>query len=155
MMYRTRTFKRHGISIFVSIWLGLLLTILFKIAVTILLWGLPLLLPSSVLKDLGFPSMDNYMFVRMLGCAYLALSLGYIFAYLASRNGKRPVETIWVGIVSNGSACICLIYYGTKGSWSAWSGVFQFVLWGSIVATALITVGLYRILSGLFVDRCH
>jgi len=108
------------------------------------LWCLPLLLfPASLLETIGFPPQDNYMFVRMLGWAYLALCVGYYFSLKASLNGQRLMGPIWVGIVSNGGACLYLLYYGVIGSWSAWGGAVQFIAWGSVIATAFITIGLY------------
>ena len=32
----------------------------------------------------------------------------------------------------------------TTGEWNTWGGLVQFIAWGSMVATALITVGLYQ-----------
>ena len=83
------------------------------------------------------------MFVRMLGWAYLALCVGYYFALKASLHGKRLMGLIWVGMASNGGACLYLLYYGVIGSWSSWGGAVQFIAWGSVGATALITLGLY------------
>lgn len=83
------------------------------------------------------------MFVRLLGWAYLALCVGYGFGLQASLQGKRLKGPIWMGIVSNGGACIYLCAYGFSGAWSHWSGAVQFIAWSSAVATALITAGLY------------
>jgi hypothetical protein len=117
--------------------------LIFKIAGTVFLWCIPLLLfPAFVLEAVGFPQQESYMFVRMLGWAYLALCVGYYFALQASLAGKRLMEPIWVGIVSNGGACAYLLYYGVIGTWSDWGGLVQFIAWGSVVATALITLGL-------------
>lgn len=118
--------------------------LIFKISGTMILWCVPLLLlPGYVLESIGFPHQENYMFIRMLGWAYLALCFGYYFALKASLNGKRLMGPIWVGIVSNGGACLYLLYYGVIGSWSSWGGAVQFIAWGSVGATALITLGLY------------
>lgn len=118
--------------------------LLFKILGTVCLWCLPLLLlPASLLEQIGFPKQESYMFVRMLGWAYLALCVGYYFALKASLEGKRLMGPIYVGIVSNGGACAYLLYYGIAGTWATWGGVLQFVAWGSVLATALITLGLY------------
>ena len=118
--------------------------LIFKIAGTIFLWCVPLLLfPASLLEQIGFPKQDSYMFVRMLGWAYLALCVGYWFALKASLSGKRLMGPIWVGIVSNGGACLYLIYYGIIGTWSNWGDAIQIIAWGSVVATAIITLGLY------------
>lgn len=118
--------------------------LLFKILGTVCLWCLPLLLlPASLLEQIGFPKQGSYMFVRMLGWAYLALCVGYYFALKASLEGKRLMGPIYVGIVSNGGACAYLLYYGLTGTWATWGGALQFVAWGSALATALITLGLY------------
>ena len=117
----------------------------FKIAATVLVWCLPLILfPAQLLQAVGFPTQDNYMFVRMLGWAYLALCVGYGFGLAASLRGERLMGPIWVGIVSNGGACAYLLFYGLSGSWSDWGGFVQFIAWSSALATALITAGLLR-----------
>ena len=118
--------------------------LVFKILGTLLLWCVPLLLfPAALLESTGFPKQDSYMFVRMLCWAYLALCVGYYFALKASLDGKRLMGPIYVGLVSNGGACIYLLYYGVVGTWSTWGAAIQFIAWSSVVATALITLGLY------------
>ena len=99
-------------------------------------------MPATWIEALGFPPQDTYMFVRMLGWAYLALCVGYAFGLKASLEGRRAMGPIWVGIVSNGGACLYLIYYGLSGTWATWGTMLQFVAWGSAVATLLITLGL-------------
>ena len=68
---------------------------------------------------------------------------GYYFGLKAALNGQRLMGPIWVGLVSNGGACAYLIYYGSTGAWAQWGGLIQFVAWGSVLATALITIGLF------------
>ena len=118
--------------------------LIFKILGTIFLLCLPLLLfPASLLENFGFPKQESYMFVRMLGWAYLSLCVGYYFSLKASLKGKRLMGPIYVGLVSNGGACMYLLYYGLIGTWSVWGSAIQFIAWGSVLATALITLGLY------------
>lgn len=115
----------------------------FKISATVLFWCAPLILmPASWLSAAGFPEQDSYMFVRMLGWAYLALCVGYGFGLKASLNGQRAMAPIWVGILSNGGAFLYLLYYGAIGTWNSWGGMIQFVGWASMMATFLITLGL-------------
>ena len=122
---------------------NLAIVLLFKIAGTMALWCLPLIFfPASVLEMAGFPQQPSYMFVRMLGWAYLALCVGYGFGLRAALAGQRLMGPIWTGIVSNGGACVYLWYYGIMGAWTEWGFSVQFVAWGSAVATALITLGL-------------
>ena len=116
----------------------------FKIATTILFWSTSLiLLPPCWLKTLGFPQQDTYMFIRLLGFAYLSLCVEYWFGLKASLKGKRAMGSILVGIVSNGSACLCLCYFGLVGTWVSWNSLIQFALWASVATTFFITLGLY------------
>ena len=120
------------------------LVLVVKIAATLTVWCVPLLLfPVSLLQAIGFPAQDSYMFVRMLGWAYLALCVGYGFALQAALQGRRLMGPIWVGIVSNGGACVYLCFYGFSGTWAQWPAAIQFIAWSSALATALITAGLY------------
>ena len=115
----------------------------FKIVATVAVWCVPLILfPVDWLDAVGFPEQDSYLFVRLLGWAYLALCVGYAFGLGAALRGERLMGPIWVGIVSNGGACGYLCAYGLSGSWAAWPAPVQVVAWGSAVATALITAGL-------------
>lgn len=117
--------------------------LIFKIVATLSFWSLPLiLLPSTTMEALGFPHQQTYMFVRMLGWAYLALCVGYSFALHSSLRGRRALGQIWVGIVSNGGACAYLGYYGLVGTWGGWGTPVQLIGWGSVLATFLITAGL-------------
>ena len=84
------------------------------------------------------------MFVKMLGWAYVALCVGYWFGLRASLAGKRLMPPIYVGIVSNGGACLYLLWYGLSGTWQDWGAFIQFVGWSSVAATAVITAGLVR-----------
>ena len=79
----------------------------------------------------------------MLGWAYVALCVGYWFGLRAALQGRRAMGPIWVGIVSNGGACLYLVYYGVAGTWTTWGLAIQVIGWGSVTATALITVGLF------------
>lgn len=119
--------------------------LLFKIVATVLIWCVPLLfLPRSILVEFGFPTGSNdLMFLRMLGWAYLALCVGYAFALKASLVGLRALGPIWVGLISNGGACVLLFFYGLSGTWEDMALTVQFVFWSSALATAGITGGLW------------
>jgi len=119
--------------------------LIFKIVGTIALWCVPMILfPIYILNLIGFPEQDSYMFIRLLGWAYLALCVGYYHAFKAALNGKRLMAPIWVGIISNGGGFMYLLLFGLSGVWSSWGVWIQVVAWGSVVATALITLGLYH-----------
>ena len=116
---------------------------IIKIAATIFVWCIPLILmPAAWFEALGFPRHETYMFVRLLGWAYLALCVGYWFGLKESLQGRRAMGPIWVGIVSNGGAFLYLLYYGVLGVWTSWGIALQVVGWASVLATLLITIGL-------------
>jgi hypothetical protein len=124
----------------------------FKILLTIIGWCFPLLLsPPSWLEGLGLPQQSTYLFIKLLGMAYLALVVGYGFGLRESLRGRRAIGTIWVGIVSNGGACLLLTFYGLSGAWNTWGNLLPWAMWASIGATGLITLGL--VLFGLFNDK--
>lgn len=118
---------------------------LFKIVATLLCWAVPLLVfPHSLLQALGMPEQGSTLFLRLLGWAYLALCTGYGFGLLAAMRGVVLTPPVVVGIVSNGGACLILLIYGVTGSFASWHAWVQWLAWISVLATALITAGLYR-----------
>lgn len=118
---------------------------IFKITATVLVWCMPLIFfPSVWFEHAGLPKQATYMFVRMLGWAYLSLCVGYWFGLKASLEGRRALGPIWVGIVSNGGACLYLLYFGSTGAWMTWGAAVQCIAWGSATATFLISLGLFR-----------
>ena len=122
---------------------ALSIVFVFKIAATVLVWCAPLILfPADWLAAAGFPAVAEPMFVRMLGWAYLALCVGYAFGLRESLRGRQAPAAIWTGIVSNGGACVYLLYFGLTGAWVEWGGFIRFVAWSSMLATLLITAGL-------------
>ena len=121
---------------------------IFKIGATVLFWSIPLLvLPRNVFLTVGLiqsVETNETMFLRLLGWAYLALCVGYSLGLMESLNGGKVVDgPIYVGLVSNGGACVMLGCYGISGAWSQYHGFVQFVGWSSVVATFFITLGLY------------
>ena len=115
-----------------------------KIAATLLLWCVPLLLvPFSVLEAIGFPGQTTPVFLRLLGCAYLSLCVGYGFGLQAARRGEIAPGPLWVGIVSNGGACAWLLYFGASGAFESWGPLAQWLMWISIAGTGAIALGLF------------
>ena len=114
-----------------------------KIAVTILAWCIPLLLfPTSLLKSLGFKVPEPILFFRLLGIAYTALVVGYVFGLQTSLRGGYPAGIVWVGIVSNGGAFFYLVLNAVSGTWASWGNFARVVMWSSLVGTGVITAGL-------------
>ena len=115
----------------------------FKLALTVCVWSVPLLLfPTRWLEKLGFTVPEPQLFMRLLGMAYAALAVGYAFGLHASCKGFYPMETVWIGIISNGGACLVLCFFAARGAWSQWGLIARLVLWGSLFATGAITAAL-------------
>ena len=122
---------------------GLAFVLRAKITITIVAWAFPLLLlPASVLVGLGFPLPTPEVFLRLLGMAYLALVLGYFLGLRQTQSGVYPMATVWVGILSNGGACVVLMIYAALGAWADWGPLAQLFMWGSLLSTGAITAGL-------------
>ena len=127
---------------------SLAIVLIIKIIFTVLLWCLPLLLfPESLLIKLGLPKSSTMLFLRLLGMAYLALVGGYCFGLMEMLNGDYPTDVVWMGIVSNGGACLILLINGMLRTWKTWGLPAQFMMWFSLIATGGITLGL--IVTGL------
>jgi hypothetical protein len=89
-------------------------------------------LPIDVLLQLRLPPPEPVMFLRLLGTAYLGLLAGYWIGLRQARNGQHPTATVGAGIVSNGGAAVCLLYFGAvERSWSSWGGIATSIMWGS------------------------
>jgi hypothetical protein len=114
-----------------------------KIALTLAVWCVPLLLfPPGWLAALGFPLPEPLLFLRLLGMAYLALVLGYAFGLGAARRGTYPAAVVWVGIVSNGGACLLLALAALAGTWASWGAIAPALMWASLFGTGAIAAGL-------------
>ena len=117
--------------------------LLSKIILTASLWSIPLLFfPASLLQWLGFPIPEPQLFLRLLGMAYLALLVGYVLGWRETRQNRYPEMVVWVGLVSNGGACVILVVAATLGLWSTWGAFAQGVMWTSLVGTGGIAMGL-------------
>ncbi|HEV2147507.1 MAG TPA: hypothetical protein VGR37_08910 [Longimicrobiaceae bacterium] len=114
-----------------------------KIAATVLFWAGPLLLvPEQLLAAAGLCGKAVPL-VRLLGCAYTALCIGYGFGLREVYSGRRPMGAIAVGIVSNAGAGAYLTYFGVTDGWVGWPLVVTVAAWASAAATLGIAFGLY------------
>lgn len=106
---------------------GLNLTLAAKIIVTII-WVVSLpFARSAAARRLGFPEPKPLVWMYLLGAAWTALLVGYCRALWDNMHRKRETDTvrqesvtntIWMGLVSNGLACILLL--GFRREWSGW-----------------------------------
>ncbi len=121
----------------------LAIVFIVKILFTLFIWCIPLLFFSSkLLAFAGIPEPINVIYLRLLGMAYAALMVGYIFGLITTLHGGYPIEVIWVGIISNGGAFLLLLIYGLLKAWHSWGLFVRIVMWISILATGGITFGL-------------
>ena len=118
------------------------LVLIGKIALTIALCILLLLFPTSLLKSLGLKVPEPILFFRLLGIAYAALFVGYVFGLQTSLRGGYPAAIVWVGIVSNGGAFLYLVLNAVSGTWASWGIYARAAMWILLVATGVITAGL-------------
>jgi len=117
--------------------------LVFKIVGTLVFWCLPLLFyPSSIATIAGLAGESATMLLQLLGWAYLALCVGYGFALKQAMDGQTQLSAMWVGVVSNGGGCLLLGYYGLQGYWLELSWQANLILWGSLLSTFVITIGL-------------
>lgn len=116
-----------------------------KIVITSIFWCIPLLaFPSAWFVALGIPAPEPLMFARLLGAAYLALLVGYYAGLKGLIAGESPLPVIHMGIVSNGLACLLMMYFGATGSWSSWGAGAQGFMWLSTVGALGITYSLLK-----------
>jgi hypothetical protein len=119
------------------------LILIVKIVVTLFAWCIPLLLlPCSALAAIGFDVPQPAVFLRLLGMSYAALAVAYWFGLRAQWRGTYPAGTVWVGIVSNGGALLLLVLAAVQDVWTSWGILARGFMWGSLLATGLITLGL-------------
>ncbi len=114
-----------------------------KIVVTLAVWALPaLLLPPPWFTFFGIPEppLEQLVFVRLLGAAYVALATGYALAW---RAPARHPGAVVMGIVSNGLAALVIVSVGASGGYATWTTLGAFYIWGS----ALLTAGLAAALA--------
>jgi hypothetical protein len=124
---------------------GLMLTLprvlRLKIFCTILFWCVPLLFfPTAWFLRLGFPAPEPLLFTRLLGAAYLALTVTYSLGLIETQKGGLATQAVWTGIISNGLACAILTFYGLTGAWSTWSMQGQLIMWSSVILTLFLTI---------------
>ena len=116
------------------------IVLVVKIALTLLLWSIPLMLiPLDGLRKLGFPVQQPEIFLRLLGMAYLSLALCYFFGLQSQQDKIYPSDTVWIGILSNGGAFAVLLNSRVRTTnWKEWGSLAKVFMWISLFATGMI-----------------
>lgn len=115
-----------------------------KIVITVLAGCAPLiLLPAAWLEAAGFPPQADYLWLRLLGWAWLSLCVGYGFGLRAALRGEPAPGPVWTGIVSNAGVCLLLAEATASGSLDHWSPQLQTLAVLAALATAVIVVALW------------
>lgn len=124
-----------------------------KICCSLVLWCVPLLLfPARWFTWFGMPAPRPMLFGRLLGAAFAALVPGYGLGLYDLYQNQAVTEAVrnvvWVGIVSNGLACLVLVVAGNAGVWDCWGRWARGTMWLSAGLTGAITPGL--VWTGLY-----
>ena len=129
---------------------GLVRIYLVKVVLTVAVWCGPLLVvPEVVAAAVGIEGIPALFLLRLLGWAYLALCVGYVFGLQAAWRAERRHGPLWAGIVSTGGACVLLSMIVVSGTHGPWAWQAQAIVFLSAAATALITIGLTWYAFGL------
>lgn len=110
-------------------------TLLAKILVVALLWGLPSwIAPAGLLKLFGVEMPADPFFLRMFG----GVMMGLVYLYwLAYRNPVRNRDIIRYAVVDNTLSFVTILGVGFT------TGIANPVVWVSAVLVALFAVAFY------------
>jgi hypothetical protein len=112
-----------------------------KIILTIAMWAIPLLIfPKSIFEWIGIPFPEPAIFLRLLGVSYIALCIGYGWGMVLLNRGENPFGILLMGMVSNGFACILIIFFGITGTYKDWSLLGKIYIYLSAGITGSITL---------------
>jgi hypothetical protein len=91
--------------------------LLFKVFVTIVVWGLPALAaPLSLLEFLKLPVPLESIYLRLFGGAAIAWGVAYWFAYKEPSANRAILQA---GLVDNALPTIVVAWYGITGGHSS------------------------------------
>ena len=110
-------------------------TLIAKILVVALLWGLPSwIAPAGLLKLFGVEMPADPFFLRMFGCVMVGLVYLYWLAY---RNPVANRDMIRYAVVDNALSFVTILGVGLT------TGIANPVVWVSAVLVALFAVAFY------------
>ena len=118
--------------------------IALKIIVTMGFWSFPLLVaPSFFLPQAGLELPENTILLSLLGWAYVALCVGYGYGFLQARKGIREKGILAMGVVSNGGACLIMLFNAVIGMAPELTLFGNIIALGSVAFTGFFAVSLY------------
>lgn len=109
------------------------------IVVTFLGWSVPMLfLPHALMVRYRLPVSEPILFIRLLGGAYLALTMVYVLGLVGAYRGHDVMGVVVIGLISNGLAAATIWRYALCGLYTDWSRPTRwFILVSGGVTTAL------------------
>lgn len=114
------------------------LTFWLKILLTVGLVALPLLvLPNFMIEALG---LGNPMMVKLVGVAYLGLSVAYWHGLNLLREGRFPSTIAAMGIVSNAGAAAVIAHAGLNRGFYRFADWLANSFWAAAFATGAIAL---------------
>ena len=118
--------------------------IALKIIVTMGFWSFPLLVaPGFFLPQAGLELPENTILLSLLGWAYVALCVGYGYGFLQARKGIREKGILAMGVVSNGGACLIMLFNTMIGMAPELTLFGNIIALGSVAFTGFFAVSLY------------
>ena len=115
-----------------------------KIIVTMGVWSFPLLVaPGFFLPQAGLELPENTILLSLLGWAYVALCVGYGYGFLQARKGVREKGILAMGVVSNGGACLIMLFNAVIGMAPELTLFGNIIALGSVAFTGFFAVSLY------------
>lgn len=114
------------------------LTFWLKIVLTVGFVALPLLaLPDVMIEALG---LGHPMMVKLVGVAYLGLSVAYWHGLNLLREGRFPSTIAAMGIVSNAGAAVVITHAGMSRGFYRFADWLANSFWAAAIATAAIAL---------------
>ena len=113
-------------------------TLMLKILVVVLLWGLPsLLAPASVLKLFGVALPEDPFFMRMFGGVMMGLVFLYWFAY---QNPVKNRDIIRYAVIDNSLAFLTILGVGLT------TGISNPTVWVSAVLVLFFAIAFWYLM---------
>ncbi len=110
-----------------------------------------LFLPHALMVRYRLPIAEPILFVRLLGGAYLALTMVYGFGLLGAYRGHDVIGVVVIGLISNGLAAAIIWRYALRGLYAEWSRPTRWFIYSSGAVTTALALAL--LVVGVGYDR--